>query len=304
MRHARDLDRDAVQVAGHRVDPDQTPVGIPGLDGVAERAEQLSGLLRRRASPRRGRSVARAAGAAWSSTRCGALRLGACGLQEGLVGRRRAAGTPPWQTSSHRAESATERPVSPTPRARASARGAAPARSVALRLQAEEPAERPRYPDRAGPVGRRGHGAQSRGERRAGAPARPARGVVGVPRVAGDAPRLGLGEAADRQLRQVRLAEHDRARLAQAPDHLAVGGAGSSNAAEPQHVTSPSRSSVSFREIGTQRAASARRRRSRAAPLPAWHQPAPARPGRPGRSSTRGRAARSAPDRARPARWE
>ena len=61
------------------------------------------------------------------------------------------------------------------------------------------------------------------GDRRARAAARAARRALRVPRVAGDAVGGRLGEAADRQLRQQRQADDDRARLAQPPHHLGVG---------------------------------------------------------------------------------
>ena len=84
------------------------------------------------------------------------------------------------------------------------------------------------------------------------AAARAARGALRVPGIAGDAVGRRLGEAADRQLRQQRLADDDRARLAQPPHHLGVGRwPGSGKPSVPWVVTSPARSTSSLIAIGT-----------------------------------------------------
>ena len=132
--------------------------------------------------------------------------------------------TPPWQTSSHSAESSTVRvtqPVTDRP-CQCSRAGASEIRSR-CGLSAEEAAERRGDADRAAAVRRGRAGAEARGGRGRRAAARPTGRAGGVPRVSRDPPRLGLGEAADGELGQVRLAEDDRPGGAQAADHLAVG---------------------------------------------------------------------------------
>ena len=72
----------------------------------------------------------------------------------------------------------------------------------------------------------RGDRHQPGGDRRGAAAAGAAGAALRVPGVAGDTPGRGLGEAGDRQLGQVGLADHDRPGRAQAADHLGVAAAG------------------------------------------------------------------------------
>ena len=97
----------------------------------------------------------------------------------------------------------------------------------ALGLDPEEPARRRRDADRAAAVGAQRARDHAGGDRRGAAAARAAGAALRVPRVAGRAPRLRLGEVRpQRQLGHVRLADHDGARGAQAAHDLAVGGGG------------------------------------------------------------------------------
>ena len=81
------------------------------------------------------------------------------------------------------------------------------------RLEAHEAAAGRRHPDRARrvPAGRRRDDAARHGDRRAAA--RSARGALGVPRVDGEAEQLGLRRAVVAELRRVRLAGDDQARV-------------------------------------------------------------------------------------------
>ena len=94
--------------------------------------------------------------------------------------------------------------------------------AVALGLQPEEPAVRRRVADRAGPVGGVGERDHPGRDGARAAPAGPAGRALGVPRVPGDAEGLRLGVAVDRELGQVGLADHDRARPAQPRNQLGV----------------------------------------------------------------------------------
>ena len=95
---------------------------------------------------------------------------------------------------------------------------------VAARLEPDQAAARRRDADRPAAVARvrdRGH---ARGDGGGRATARPARGVVGVPRVPGDAQRVALGEGHRAELGRRRLVEQDEPGLLEAlDDQLALG---------------------------------------------------------------------------------
>ena len=118
--------------------------------------------------------------------------------------------------------------------------------------QADEVAERGRVADaraEVGPVGERQHPGRDRRRRAAARAARRAREVVGVARRAEDGvERLRAGA----ELRRVRLADHDRARGAQALDEQRVVRRArvSANSGEPYVVRIPAVSSRSLTAIG------------------------------------------------------
>ena len=93
---------------------------------------------------------------------------------------------------------------------------------AALRLDPDQAGPRRRNPDGTGAVRAERCGDHACRDRRGGPAGRTARGMTGLPRVARRAERGPLGERPDRHLRDVRLAEHDRARGAQALDDLRV----------------------------------------------------------------------------------
>ncbi len=218
------VDLDPVEEAGREVVADEAPVRVLLLDGMAELGEERGGVLDALGdlvSELRGRGQARRLGRPGDAKPPGRCVRGL--VTKEWSGGGGPPGTPPWQTSSQSAESSTVRVTAardgePVP-VLARGRERDP---VALRLHAEEAAKRGRDADRAAAVRRGCGGAEAGGGRGRGASARPAGRARGVPWVAGDSPRLGLGEAADRELGKVRLAENDRPRGSQAADHLAV----------------------------------------------------------------------------------
>ena len=94
--------------------------------------------------------------------------------------------------------------------------------AVALGLDAEQPAEGGRDADRAAAVGAQADAHRARGHGGARPAARAARRVVQRPRVARRAEGQRLGEREDRQLGHVRLADDDRAGLAQRAHDVGV----------------------------------------------------------------------------------
>ena len=98
--------------------------------------------------------------------------------------------------------------------------------AATLRLEPEQPAPGGRNPDRAGAVGAERRADEAGRDRRGAPAARAAGGALQIPRVARRAVGERLGERPQRQLRDVRLADHDRSGLAQQAHHLGVGGRG------------------------------------------------------------------------------
>ena len=152
-----------------------------------------------------------------------------------------------------RASPATERVRPPKqiqwlPSSSCGARGTRPD----VRLEAEEPAARGGDPDRAGAVGGDRGGHEPGGDRGRRAAAGAARRAVGVPRVAGHAPRDRLGERPQPELGHRRLADDDRAgRRAAGARPRSPPAPASSIAPVPRLVISPPMSISSLTAIGT-----------------------------------------------------
>jgi len=100
----------------------------------------------------------------------------------------------------------------------------APADPAVGRLDPGDAAHRRRPADRAAGVGADRPRREAGRHRRAGAARRPARQVIGVPRVARRRPGQVEARAAERELPGRKLAEQDAARRLQASDQLCVGG--------------------------------------------------------------------------------
>ena len=93
---------------------------------------------------------------------------------------------------------------------------------ASLWLEPEQRAVGGRIADRAGAVGCSRGGGEARGDGGAAAAGRSAGGPGGVPGVTSHAPGGRLGEHRERELWEIRLADHDGARGAQPPDQLGV----------------------------------------------------------------------------------
>ena len=202
-------------------------VDLALVDLVAERAQQLRGLLQRRAvlgvqlRQRRGRQLARdrdPQGRRDPVPDPSASR-NELGGTTGCAGVRRTVGDRVVEQGAvaHRArQHAVDAQAVPGVHLRRQRH------PPALGLQPEQAAVGRRKADRSSAVARQRGAHQAGGDRRRAAAARAAGAVLQLPRVARHPPRRGLGPGERAQLGHVRLADHDRPRRARAAHDLRV----------------------------------------------------------------------------------
>ena len=216
---------DPTQIARDRRGRRHAVVGVALDDLVPQRAQDLDGLLQRRRrlalQPRddAGRDAPRVGDPQPRRRRLGGLRelqrRGGRGLLHGVAGRAHAV-----QKKGGVSDVARQHPVDrqPVP----GSRFGGDRNAVALGLESEQPTPRRRDADRAHTVGAERCTDEARRHRRRAAAAGSPRRVLTVPGVARHAEGGRLGERPDRQLGDVRLADHHRPRGAQAAHQLGV----------------------------------------------------------------------------------